>query len=261
METTGKYASVCLAIDEEFLFVKKNDEEMAHLSKLLPMAQELLAESKLPIDDIDALAVSIGPGSFTGMRIGAAFARGISQAANIKCIAVNTLEAFTFSCGFESSEAALCAPMLDARRGQVYAALYEKNGETAKTEALATDVYMLDEYLRKLADYIAQNYEGKEVTIFFTGSGSGKFEEEIKEWANKTSQLNDIAVIPSFEAIENLEQSAENIAKAARKKYRAGEFTEYERLLPIYLRKSEAERKLDLQKQRELRLAVDRINI
>ena len=69
IETTGKYASVCLLKDDVLLDLKTNENEMEHLAMLLPMAEELLAENKLQIDDITALAVSVGPGSFTGMRI------------------------------------------------------------------------------------------------------------------------------------------------------------------------------------------------
>ena len=207
IETTGKYASVCLLKDDVLLDLKTNENEMEHLAMLLPMAEELLAENKLQIDDITALAVSVGPGSFTGMRIGIAFVRCIAQAKSIKCIAVNTLEAFTRSEGFETSGAKLCMPMLDARRGQVYAALYEKMGEAVFKEAVGTDVYMLQEYLDKAGQFICENCENG-TEIFFTGK-----------------------------------------------------FTDYKELLPNYLRKSEAERKLDDEKQQQLKSASEIINV
>lgn len=260
IETTGKYASVCLLKDDVLLDLKTNENEMEHLAMLLPMAEELLAENKLQIDDITALAVSVGPGSFTGMRIGIAFARCIAQAKSIKCIAVNTLEAFTRSEGFETSGAKLCMPMLDARRGQVYAALYEKTGEAVFKEAVCTDVYMLQEYLDKAGEFICENCENG-VEIFFTGNACIKYKKELLNWLESISQLNDKTVIATFESVGRVETSAENIAKRARKIYAEGKFTDYKELLPNYLRKSEAERKLDDEKQQQLESASEIINV
>jgi universal bacterial protein yeaZ len=260
IETTGKYASVCLLKDDVLLDLKTNENEMEHLAMLLPMAEELLAENKLQIDDITALAVSVGPGSFTGMRIGIAFVRCIAQAKSIKCIAVNTLEAFTRSEGFETSGAKLCMPMLDARRGQVYAALYEKTGEAVFKEAVGTDVYMLQEYLDKAGQFICENCENG-TEIFFTGNACIKYEKELLKWLESISQLNDRTVIASFESGDRVETSAENIAKRARKMYAEGKFTDYKELLPNYLRKSEAERKLDDEKLKQLTSASEIINV
>lgn len=259
IETTGKYAGVSLAKDE-CLFTKKNENEMEHLAKILPMAKELLIENKLQIDDIDAMAVSIGPGSFTGMRIGIAFARSIAQAKDIRCIAVNTLEAFTFSKGFEQVDAVFCAPMLDARRGQVYAALYEKKDGQFCDQILSTDIYLLQEYLDKIREIILLGCN-EEMKIFFTGDASEKYIKEIENWAHDLSQSSSVKIIAYFENSGEVIQSSENVAKLAKKMYAENMFTDYSELLPNYLRKSEAERKLDKEKQKELEIAADRINI
>ncbi|MGP1569470.1 MAG: tRNA (adenosine(37)-N6)-threonylcarbamoyltransferase complex dimerization subunit type 1 TsaB [Eubacteriales bacterium] len=260
VETTGKYASVCLIHDAKSAF-KKNENEMEHLATILDMARELLADCKLSIDDIDALAVSVGPGSFTGMRIGTAFVRCISQAKNIRCIAIDTLEAFTFSSGFERSSAMFCAPMLDARRGQVYAAFYEKAEDAFCKEVVNTDVYMMQDFLDKLREMLLLENDKKEIRIFFTGNACEKYKKELQNWSQSLSQIGNTNFIACFEKNGEFEQSAVNVGAMARKMYEAGSFTDYSEILPKYLRKSEAERKLDKEKQQELESATDKINI
>ena len=151
-------------------------------------------------------------------------------------------------------------PMLDARRGQVYAALYEKTGEAVFKEAVGTDVYMLQEYVDKAGLFICENCENG-TEIFFTGNACIKYEKELLKWLESISQLNDRTVIASFESGGHVETSAENIAKRARKMYAEGKFTDYKELLPNYLRKSEAERKLDDEKLKQLTSASEIINV
>lgn len=269
LETTGKYASVCL-LNDMGAFKKVSLEEMNHLQGLLTMAEELLVKCKLQIDDVDAIAVSIGPGSFTGMRIGIATARAISEAKGIKCIAVKTLESFEFSESENSAEANIFVPMLDARRGQVYSALYIKGKDALSKEEFATDIYMIDELLEKIARFAREEFESGELCIFFTGDASIKYRQKIEDWAQaygeeyaklpiESKQCASIKAV--FERDEDVHQNAKRVAKRAYFSYLNGEFTSFSDIKPMYLRGAEAERKLQKEKHDELENAIDKISI
>lgn len=277
IETTGKYGGVCLGIGEKEVFCKTNSAEMEHLSCALPMAYDILKEADKKLEDVDAVAVSVGPGSFTGMRIGIAFARAIAQARGTKCIAVNTLAAFCLSSNLERQNALLCLPLLDARRGQVYAAAYslknlsvENRGMQAETqmpeELIATDVYMLEDYLKLLEKLLVEKFETKElveepIKLFFTGNASVKYQEQIRAFTEKLEKSRSIKIDSVFEKAENAEQNARNVLGLAKLMYKENKFIDYDKITPAYLRKAEAERKLEGVKKEEIKTASDVISI
>jgi tRNA threonylcarbamoyladenosine biosynthesis protein TsaB len=98
---------------------------LTHSRTLLPMAESLLANAELSMDEVDALAVAAGPGSFTGLRIGVSLVKGLAFARNLPCVGVSTLHAMAYT--VPSMNAVLCAVM-DARAGQVYNALFDAAG-------------------------------------------------------------------------------------------------------------------------------------
>lgn len=216
-ETTGPFASVALINDNNDLEEIMGDERMNHLKSIIPMAETLLARSGLRVQDLDMIAVSRGPGSFTGIRIGVSTARALSQASGIPVMAVPTLAAF--GCG-EGEEGELVCPVLDARRSQVYAGAYRDF-----EEVVTGGPYMLDEFLGLLEPYD---------NLLFVGDGLGPYGERIRAWADahgKTARC------------EEIYQSAGNVAEYAVDTCTGESLCTYDQAMPDYMRRPEAERK------------------
>ncbi len=147
IETGTDICSVALANDGELLALRESDEGRDHAKKVALFVDELLKETNIQPDDLDAIAVGKGPGSYTGLRIGVSFAKGMCYALGIPLIAVGSLDALTevaredFDAGiidmeeYEWSQALLC-PMVDARRMEVYAQVFDAEG-VAQTEVSA----------------------------------------------------------------------------------------------------------------------------
>lgn len=108
--------------EDKLIWEEFSNYRKTHAESLMPMVDRVLQESGCSMADLDGIAVTIGPGSFTGLRIGLAAAKGLSLAANLPLVAVSTLE--TLSANYLGSEVLAC-PMLDARRNEVYGAVYE----------------------------------------------------------------------------------------------------------------------------------------
>ncbi len=122
LESSAKAASAALFEDEKLLAVSVSNAGLTHSRTLLPMAEDLLRNLDKSVRDVGLVAVAHGPGSFTGLRIGMAEAKGLCWALQIPVIGVSTLEAMAFG-GPDMDSSMLCCAM-DARRGQVYNALF-----------------------------------------------------------------------------------------------------------------------------------------
>lgn len=123
LETTTTNCSVCLAQDGKCLALKENTSvQYSHAEELHPFIQEVLGEAKVDMNQIDAVAVSKGPGSYTGLRIGVSAAKGICYALDVPLISVSTLEALALQA---SPTEGFVIPVLDARRMEVYSAVFD----------------------------------------------------------------------------------------------------------------------------------------
>ena len=242
IETTGPVGSVaavkipesgkqpCCAAD---IPVKVTTRAMSHLKNLMPMTEELLSEEGIPKDEIAAVAVSAGPGSFTGIRIGVSTARALSQAWEIPCIKVPSLEVFREKCG---RGMAVCA-IFNARRGQVYGACYGHDGG----ELIAPGPYMLNEILSRI--------ETLRISPVFYGDGVDAYFDK-DEFRDRVSM---------YEAApcEERYQTAAMAAAYAVSAWERGDTVGYGELLPDYMRESEAEQRLkdgSLEKMRKEKL-------
>ena len=217
IETTGPFASVAIINDNNDLEEIMGDEKMNHLKNVVPMIQTLLDRNDLRLEDVDMIAVSRGPGSFTGIRIGVSTARALSQATGIPVMAVPTLAAF--GCG-EGEEGELVCPLLDARRSQVYAGAYRDY-----EEVVTGGPYMLDEFLEKLEPYN---------NILFVGDGLGPYEERVQAWAEAHGKTY---------RCEEVYQSAGTVAEYAVDTCAEESLLPYDKVEPDYMRRPEAERK------------------
>jgi len=120
IETTGPICSVALSNDGKLINTKKSEEANAHGSVLTVLIQELLAENNYKIENLEAVSLSSGPGSYTGLRIGSSTAKGICYALNIPLIAISTLEILK-----QESESEFTLVLIDARRMDAYAGFYK----------------------------------------------------------------------------------------------------------------------------------------
>lgn len=215
IETTGKYASVALLDMEKgnILLEKRSGEERSHLKGLIPMIDELLKETGVNKKDIKYIAPSIGPGSFTGIRIGVATARALAQGLGIKLIPVPTLEAFMYKEGLDKSKA--IAIIIYARRGQVYASVFNDGKYVLKPGP-----YMLTDILEKVKDF-------KEV--IFLGDGTIYYEDELRD--------------ERFKVFDDIYQDAKSLLRFAEKN--VDKAVGYNETLPDYMRITEAEAKLN----------------
>ena len=220
-DSTAKIASVAVSEDEKILGIYNIDNGLTQSELLLPMTENLMKSLKISFDEIDLIAVTVGPGSFTGVRIGVAVAKGIAFGRNIPCVAVSTLEALSENLrGLRG----IFAPCMDARRGQVYNALFSSDGENI-TRLTPDRAISIDE----LADEL-KSYENPD--IYLSGDGHGVAKAGLQ---SKNVKVMDT---PPLLILEN----AASIVTIAIKKYKNGEYTTDLDILPTYLRLPQAER-------------------
>ncbi len=238
IETTGKYPS-CAIIDGKANIISKTSKgNMNHLKDLMPMVDELLKEAKLKKSDLTGVAVSVGPGSYTGIRIGMATAKAIAQSLDLPCVAVKTLNTFIY----QEKEPGLICPIINARRGQVYGALFDRGEYNVRT-LIAPGPYMLSDML----DLIKAMAFGK---VLFYGDGIDAYQKEIDQ------KIEEHRRAYADEKVRY--QNAESVAQEAFMKFLRGQTVSYDQLEAEYMRETEAEQKLKdktLEKEQKAKMA------
>ena len=210
VETTGPLCSVALLEKNKILAVRSSKEQKNHLKDLMPLIKDLLDSVQIHKSKLNYIAASIGPGSFTGIRIGVATARALAQVLDIPAVAVPTLDAFC------------CKPQ--ARRGQVYGII---DGFMQGQACMLTDVI----------DVIKKEIIPRGLKVKFFGDGIDAYDRQIRDeleegvfcFADETSRYQD-AVSVGYLAFEKIEEGATVTASE---------------LLPDYMRKAEAQQKLE----------------
>lgn len=220
IEASAVAASAAITDDGVLLAEEITQTALTHSATLLPMIKSVLEKCNLTTDDIDLVAVTEGPGSFSGLRIGVTTAKTLAYAANKKTVGVSTLLALAAAIPF--SDKYIC-PIMDARRDQVYNAIYKYNG-TGFDEIRAPRAVSVDE----LYEDIAMSLDGEFV---FVGDGVKRF---APFFAEKLGQKAHFAP-PQLCAAR-----ASNVAYLANSA--VGEAKAPEELNPVYLRLSQAER-------------------
>ena len=218
---TAKAASVAVTDDEKLLALYTIDNGLTQSELLLPMAENILKSLKLTFDDVKLLTTAVGPGSFTGVRIGVSLIKGIAFGRDIPCVAVSTLEEL---CENIASLDGILVPCMDARRGQVYTATFDSNGETA-TRLTPDRAISISELAEELKAYPDRN-------IYITGDGYEVAKKGLEDAGVKTANTPQLLIA----------ENAYSCAMVALKKYRAGEYTSDLSISPTYLRLPQAER-------------------
>ena len=219
-ETSAKAASVALFDGENLLGEQYQNTGLTHSQTLMVMAEDLLKQCGKTAADVEAVAVANGPGSFTGVRIGAAAAKGFAWGRQIPLYGVSTLEAMALGMGV--FQGYIC-PVMDARRNQVYNALFYVN--QGVVERITPDRAIA------LADLKNELKNFKE-SVFLVGDGSNLCYNSLLE------EVSNLVLPPEHK----LHQRAVGVGLAALAMIQSGETTEAATLAPNYLRLSQAER-------------------
>ncbi len=226
IDSSGHTASCALVQDGVVLGEYSTNIGLTHSETLLPMVQELLKRTGKECEDLDLVAVSAGPGSFTGLRIGAATGKGISLAYHIPMAEVSTLQGLYQNVSESEMQV---HPIMDARRHQVYTAAYQMGKAVGEEEAVS-----IEELVERL------NVSGGK--HLFLGDGVPVYRAYIEE--NMTAEYH-------FANAGNLLQRASSIALIGEQKYALGACVESREFRLSYVRKPQAEREREQQGLRE----------
>ena len=229
IDSSGLTATVGIVEDTQTIAEYTVNYKKTHSQTLLPMIDEMTRMVDLDLSTLDAIAVAGGPGSFTGLRIGSATAKGLGLALNKPIISVPTLEGI--ACNFYGTDAIIC-PMMDARRQQVYTGIYHFAGGTEFEELVAQEAGPVEDIIKKCNE-LGQKL-GK--PVIFLGDGVPVYKDIIEELCN---------VEHSYAPAHLSRQRAGAVAIRAMKLYEEGKAEPASDHAPIYLRKSQAERELE----------------
>jgi len=228
LDTATAACTVAVTDGEELLAELTLQVPRAHSTRLMPLVAQALEESGTAPSDLDLIAVGIGPGSFTGLRIGLATAKGLAFALRTPCVGVSTLRALAYGTGAASG---LVVSMLDAKRGQVYAGIYAAGGREADRwdELLPPSHLSVDELAERIHTLrVKRGDAGRPVIL--CGDAARRYADALA--------LGEAAQVAPPGA---LLPRAWAVARVGEAQAQRGEQVEPDALAPLYLRKSEAE--------------------
>ena len=225
LDSSGLVASAAVVCGEELIAEYTINYKKTHSQTLLPMLDELKKMVELDLDSMDAIAVAAGPGSFTGLRIGSATAKGLGMALNKPLIGVPTVDGLAYN--LYGTDKVIC-PIMDARRGQVYTGIYKFERQDDRF-VLKT---VKEQCAISMEEVIAILNEGKEEVIFL-GDGVPVFKEMIAE---------KMTIPYSFAPAHMNRQRASSVAVLGAEYYKQGKIQTAAEHHPEYLRMSQAER-------------------
>lgn len=220
VETSTMLGGVAIMDNDTLIAESRVNVRITHSERIMAEIDHVLLKSGLQIGDIDVFAVAIGPGSFTGLRVGLSAVKGLVYAAGKSLVSVPSLEAFAWNMPFSRYQ--VC-PVLDARRKEVYAGIFkwQDNGF----------VRVMNERTIKIDDLLS----GIDETTIFLGEGAILYNDRIRK---------KLGGMTAFGQPQDMVPSPSNVAYLGMKKAERGEFDDPINLVPMYLRKSEAEIKL-----------------
>lgn len=218
IDTSSLLGGVAIVEDERLLAESRLNVAVAHSERLMGEVERMVRHSGLGLKDIDVFAVAIGPGSFTGLRVGLSTVKGLVYATGRPMVSVPTLEALAWNVPFCRHQ--VC-PLLDARRGEVYAGLFRwADGGFAR---------LFGEEALRIADLLGRTAE----ETLFLGEGALLYRKQIAETLGARAHwAPGVAMVPA----------ASNVALLGGKAALNGAFADPVTATPLYLRKSEAER-------------------
>ena len=222
IDTSALVAS-CAILDEDKIIAEYSlNFQMTHSQTIMPMISEIFIRTGLDIKDMDYIAVSEGPGSFTGLRIGAATAKGLALGHNIPLVPVPTLKAMAYN--VFSTKEYIC-PIMDARREQVYAGIFCRQ-EECLVEVMQEQAIGIEELIEK-----ALQLGGN---VIFLGDGVLVHKDKLYEYLEFSTALSNCNY-----------QRASSVGVLAINLIKEGKYIDGKNFKPVYLRKPQAERELE----------------
>lgn len=243
IDTSSKNASVAITENEEKLIELNNSEEKTHSQKLMPMIDKALKETSTSLDDINLIVCCLGPGSFTGVRIGIATAKAFADSKNIPVVGMSSLESLAYNL---NTEGYICS-LIDAGHGNTYTGFFRigkdenNNFQTVQENLTFLDLKNEEGNIteKKLIDFLEDNIKNdKEKIIYFVGDGTTLYKDMLQNL--KKSDY----IIKLSNDFQNT-SSGITLAKVGYIKYKNGEYGSSSVLSPVYLRKSQAELALE----------------
>ena len=213
IDTSSEICGVCILEDDKLIDDNSLSNGMTHSENLMPLVSEILERNNLKISDIDLISCVVGPGSFTGIRIGVSTIKALAEVENIKIAELTALEVLAGNIEDDNIRVSI----IDARNDQVYCGIFDKDNNLIE-EMIADSIDNTVQKLKKFSN------------ITFVGNGAIKY----KELLNK--EMSNISFC------DNNSQNAYIVGKLGYKKYLENNLKTADELLPIYLRKSQAER-------------------
>ena len=214
--TSSNVCAISIFNEDSIIDTIISKDEKTHSEKLLPLMKTIMDKNNIMFEDLNFIAIDVGPGSFTGIRIGLATVKAISEAHNIPIVPITSLKALSFNMDCAQHTA---ISLIDARNNQVYCHVYDQINNK--------DLYIADD-IEKVLDY-AYNYIKPGTT--FVGDGSVIHKDLIKRKIGPSTIFSDYNSV-----------SSESLGFAAIRAYRKGEYVTADNAMPFYLRKSQAER-------------------
>lgn len=224
LDTSSIVASTAVIDENKLLGEITFNYKKQHSSVLMPMIDKLLTSLDMDVSDVDCIACSSGPGSFTGLRIGAATAKGLCHGAQKPLVGIPTLDGMAFNLAYARG---IICPIIDALRDNVYTALYKWEGD---------GLFKLEDYIALSMDELLQKLKEYNENIIFMGDGVFIHKDKI------LAELKNDAL---FAPVHLNMQKASSVAALAAKRFAEGSFDNYLTFAPFYLRKSQAEREYD----------------
>lgn len=211
IESTSTVCSVAISKDDELVAIKEINNGYTHAENLHVFIEQLLFETSLHAKDLNAVSVSSGPGSYTGLRIGFSAAKGLAYALQIPLITIETLKALSSEVINTNDQNAIYCPLLDARRMEVYCAIYDNQLK----EILPVQALVLNEETIQIFN--------QSKNIYFFGDGMPKAKDLLQ-------------TLPNVHFIDDITASATSIISLAFQKYTTRDFADVAYVEPNYLK-------------------------
>lgn len=251
IDTSSKNACVAILEDNNVLIELNNEDEKTHSQKLMPMIKQAFESLNLSLNDMHLIACGLGPGSFTGVRIGIATAKAFADSQNIPCVGITSLESLAYSLNHEGY---ICT-LINANHDNVYAGLFhfeQKNGILQVAESDTAFLSLKDETSKLCMEPLTKFLECNakifldNSPIYFVGDALTAYQDLLQ---NLSFEKNNPIMLASK---EDCIISSISMAKAGYTKFKNGNYGDSSILVPIYLRKSQAELALEEKNKKEV---------
>lgn len=216
VDTSSNVCSVAIMEDDKCIVENSINDGKTHSENLMPLIEKTLQDNNVKLNSIELIAVVVGPGSFTGIRIGVASVKAIAEVLSVPIVAVTSLEGLAYN--IKNVDENICA-LIDARNNQVYAGIFDDMHNPLE-EYMADDINNVLEQIKKYNN------------ITFVGDGAVMHKELIQSKIEKAKFVSDDKNV----------QSAKSVGEAGYSKYKMGIIENADTIIPKYLRKSQAER-------------------